>query len=304
MPRLPAPRPTPTPREPALDADAPRIERLLSLTSRTFALSIPLLPGALRTQVGVGYLVFRIADTLEDEGAAEAAQRVDALEALDVLLQRGDARGVGRLLRAWNQAHCPDDPGYAELLDDGRWVIEQVDGLGPAAADVVRHHVSRTIHGMVERLRCPTEIRDVAGLRDYCYRVAGIVGEMLTDLFVGYHPPLVPHRAALMGWSRGFGEGLQLVNILRDQGVDVAAGRRYVPDAATQPRLLALAAQGCADAHRYIDLLASMGCPKGVVRFNTLNLRLAQATLELIRVSGPGAKVPRGVVADLLASLE
>ena len=287
-----------------MEADPCRVERLLLLTSRSFALSIPLLPGPLRTQVGVGYLVFRIADTLEDEGVAGPEQRVAALKVLDDLLQRGDACAVGQLLSDWSEAHRPDDGGYAELLSAGQWVVERLEGLSPAAAKAIRHHVSRTIHGMVERLRCPAQGRDVADLQDYCYRVAGIVGEMLTDLFVEHHPPLGPHHAVLTGLSRGFGEALQLVNILRDQGVDLAAGRRYVPDAATRQQLLELAGEGCAQAHAYIDQMKALDCPQGVVRFNTLNLQLAQATLELIRTSGPGVKVPRGVVADLLQSLE
>lgn len=277
------------------------LDRLLNLTSRTFALSIPLLPEPIRTQVGVGYLVFRLADTIEDEGVATPAQRAESLGAFKERLLSHRCEEADDLLRSWNHRHRPEQAGYAELLDRGEWVCAQLDGLEPAAAGRIRHHVARTADGMAQRLLSPQDIRDVAGVRAYCYQVAGIVGEMLTELFVLHHRPLEAHRAELMDLSRAFGEVLQLVNILRDQGVDLDAGRRYVPDAAAYGRLLDLAQDNAASARRYLEILRTADTPAGVVEFNAFNLGLAEATLALLRQQGPGVKVDRDVVVQTLA---
>ena len=42
------------------------MDHLLEKTSRTFALTVPLLPEPTRCEVTVAYLLFRVADTLED----------------------------------------------------------------------------------------------------------------------------------------------------------------------------------------------------------------------------------------------
>jgi farnesyl-diphosphate farnesyltransferase len=289
--------------DPAPPATAVRLDRLLQQSSRTFALSIPRLPQPLQKQVGLGYLVFRIADTLEDEGPATVAERTAALRDFDEQLTRRDCDRIDALLQTWNQHHRPDHAGYAELLRHGAWVCGQLDQIDPAAAGHIRHHVSRTIAGMIEKLESPEEIEDVPGVRRYCYHVAGIVGELLTDLFVHNHPALRVDRAELMQLAESFGEALQLVNILRDQGVDTAAGRRYVPDGEARQQLLDLADAACGRSRRYVALLQQHDAPAGLVEFNGFNLCLAEATLELVRLHGPGVKVGRETVAQVLQSL-
>lgn len=276
------------------------LDRLLSLTSRTFALSIPRLPETLRRQVGVGYLVFRIADTIEDEGIADPSQRAEALRDLKQHLENCDTFAIESLLGQWLRNHRPDDAGYAELLKRCRWVWDELADLDAAAGQHIRTHVGRTIDGMIERLLAPTDITDLNGVQTYCYYVAGIVGEMLTNLFVNFHGPLRDHRDELIQLSRCFGEALQLVNILRDHGIDLDAGRRYVPDEDTYKKLLDLAEHDCVDARRYLDVLREAQTPAGVIEFNAFNLRLAEATLALVRAHGPGAKVTRDVVTETL----
>ena len=65
-------------------------------------------------------------------------------------------------------------------------------------------------------------LSSIPELRDYCYVVAGIVGEMLTELFLLDRPAAgAASRDYLRERSQLFGEALQLVNILKD-----ARGRR------------------------------------------------------------------------------
>ena len=64
----------------------------------------------------------------------------------------------------------------------------------------------------------------------YCYFVAGIVGEMLTDLFCEHCDELAERRDEMMALAVCFGQGLQMTNILKDiwedQGIQVPAGFR------------------------------------------------------------------------------
>ena len=82
----------------------------------------------------------------------------------------------------------------------------------------------------------PRAAQSIAELRDYCYIVAGIVGEMLTELFLLDRPGLAPAADYLRARSRLFGEGLQLVNILKDADVDASEGRVYIPRGAARRR--------------------------------------------------------------------
>ena len=64
---------------------------------------------------------------------------------------------------------------------------------------------------------------------DYCYYVAGVVGEMLTELFCGYSPTVGRQRAALGALAASFAQGLQMTNILKDVWEDRARGACWFP---------------------------------------------------------------------------
>lgn len=283
--------------------DRERLQQLLKASSRTFALSIPRLPDPLRDEVALAYLVYRIADTLEDEGEATCRQRVAALSQLQQCLK--DEQCVAELVEDWLANHPPDHPGYVELLRNGDWVVDQLKELAPEASSNIRHYVGRTILGMIERLDCDDAgPRGLAGVRAYCYSVAGIVGELCTELFILHHAPLVPDRERLLTLSVAFGETLQLVNIIRDQHADHAAGRNFVPGQVPTDQLIDLAHQVCDQSREYIAMLERRDVPEGILRFNQINLGLAVATLDLLRNQGPGVKLTREHVARLVESCD
>ena len=62
------------------------LDQLLEGSSRTFALTIPLLPEPIRAQVTVAYLLFRVADTLEDSERWTLAARGEKLRAFAAVL--------------------------------------------------------------------------------------------------------------------------------------------------------------------------------------------------------------------------
>jgi farnesyl-diphosphate farnesyltransferase len=141
-------------------------------------------------------------------------------------------------------------------------------------------------------------------LRHYCYIVAGIVGELLTELFVDFTPALERVRKDLEGRAALFGEGLQLVNILKDADSDARHGRVYLPPGLARSEILALARKDLDAATEYVLTLQTSGAPRGVVGFTALPVLLARATLDLIEHAGPGRSISRADVAALVGRLQ
>ena len=180
--------------------------------------------------------------------------------------------------------------------------------LRPAASAQLRKHVARSARamaGIVERTNSDRrlELQTLQDLRDYCYAVAGIVGEMLTELFILQSPTLQRDAAELRARAVEFGEALQLVNILKDELVDRSEGRVYVPRQAVLAEVFMLARADLRRAIEYINLLRAAGADRGVVAFNTLNARLAIDTLRVLRDKGAGAKLTRVQVTSIAAQV-
>ena len=143
----------------------------------------------------------------------------------------------------------------------------------------------------------------VADLQAYCYVVAGIVGELLTELFLLGRPELAAVAPVLRQGSRPFGEGLQLVNILKDSAADATAGRRYLPEGVARGEVTDLARRDLAAAGEYVLALQRAGAERGLVAFNALPIHLADATLDRLATAGPGAKLTRPEVFAIVQRL-
>lgn len=204
---------------------------ILPEVSRTFALSIRVLPGALGRAVLASYLLCRIADTLEDAPALTADEKT---------------RLLGEL------AECFDDPLRADRFP------ERLPRLGgdPAHERLAHHtdlvfvlfrhlpaptraHVRRWVVEMIEGMRKfvllhpgGIRIQSIDEYREYCYYVAGTVGYLLTDLWYEHVPSIGAARhAVLRTRCRAFAEGLQTVNILKDVAADVERENAiYIPE--------------------------------------------------------------------------
>jgi farnesyl-diphosphate farnesyltransferase len=148
------------------------------------------------------------------------------------------------------------------------------------------------------------QLETLADLRQYCFVVAGIVGEMLTELFLlSGGPGLARAAGELRARSVAFGEGLQLVNILKDAGSDAADGRVYLPRQVLLAEVFVLARGDLRSAAEYTELLRASGADRGLVAFNALNARLAIAALRTLRDRGTGSKLTRLQVAGLAAEV-
>jgi farnesyl-diphosphate farnesyltransferase len=285
------------------------LDRLLAETSRTFALSIPVLPEPTRREVTVAYLLFRIADTFEDASHWPVAARTDALARFSDLLTNPSTAQARLLAHEWTSARPSSHEGYLTLLGELPAVLDSFVSLSPRAVDPIREHVVRSASGMADFVRRTDAagqlaLADLPDLRRYCYFVAGVVGEMLTELFLLGRESLARAAPALRPRASLFGEALQLVNILRDAGGDAAEGRRYLPEGVSRADLFALARRDLGSAAEYIAALQSASAPRGILAFTALPVELAWATLERVEAEGPGAKVSRLQVGAIVAALD
>jgi len=284
------------------------LESLLEKTSRTFALSIPVLPEPTRREVMIAYLLFRIADTFEDASHWSPENRIEALGEFGRLLQEYSRPEAERLAAKWVAAGISSHAGYRELMEDVPFVLESFFGLSPDAVEPVRAHVLRSAEGMagyVGRTRAGSLVlTDLEDLKTYCYFVAGIVGEMLTELFLRGRPELSGKAAYLRERASTFGEALQLVNILKDSAGDAAEGRTYLPSTVSSAEVFALARRDLDTAGAYIAALQSAHAPRGLVEFTALPVLLARASLDRIEKHGPGSKVSRPEVFFLTQKLK
>jgi farnesyl-diphosphate farnesyltransferase len=283
------------------------IEDLLQKTSRTFALTIPLLPEPTRGEVGIAYLLFRIIDTFEDAPSWTPDRRVEALKRFVGLLEQEPAASAALV------AECAREPpvahtGYLALLAKMPLVLQEFAGLRARARGAIRRHVGRSAEGMAAfvlradgRGRLTLETLD--DLREYCYAVAGIVGEMLTELYLVDRPELENVAGNLESRAAAFGEGLQLVNILKDAERDADEGRTYLPRRVPLGEVFALAREDLAAATRYVEILRRAGADPRIVAFNSSISKLATANLKILQTRGTGAKLSRLDVARIQAEV-
>ena len=192
-------------------------DAVLPLVSRTFALTIPQLPASLHRVVANAYLLCRIADTIEDEPEL-SAERKEHFQELFAAVVAG--HGSAEIFA--NEIHplLSDQTLEAErdLIRNTALVLRITNRFNPRQRAAIERCVSIMCRGMhrFQGEACREGLKDIPALDGYCYYVAGVVGEMLTELFCDYSPEIAEHRDAMMALSVSFGQGLQMTNILKD----------------------------------------------------------------------------------------
>jgi farnesyl-diphosphate farnesyltransferase len=298
-------------------------DQILPHVSRTFALTIPQLPQGLRTAVTCAYLLCRIADTIEDEPALSPPETLAFLQRFSAVLKgEGDskllAQDIGPRLSDRTLATERDLVGNMDR------VIGVMQRLNEPQRAAIRRCVELMCYGM-PRFQFSASVKGLArssDLDDYCYYVAGVVGEMLTDLFCDYSPEIARHRPALSAIAASFAQGLQMTNILKDVWEDRSRGACWLPqevftrygvdlaDVAAEPFDPRFAAAfreliGVAHAHLRNALdytLLIPGKETGIRRFCLWAIGLAVLTLRKIEhnprfTAGAQVKVTRSTVA-------
>lgn len=284
-------------------------EELLQGTSRTFALAIPLLASERRRQIGLAYLLFRVADSIEDAPDADVALKIRLLRGF--LAAAGDSAAADTSANldqelAGMAGLWPSESATSQLLRNAPQLIAMLRTTSPAAARTIRKALNRTTDGMIQFLEASRissrqiQIRSIPELQFYCYVVAGIVGEMLTDLFLSQHCSLQSPQSELYDLSPKFGEFLQLINILKDVETDALGGRFFIPNGISRESVLALASSAAKDADRYISILEEYLFPTDVVSFCRFLYLLGAGTLNRLKLGNPENKLTREEVMRLL----
>jgi farnesyl-diphosphate farnesyltransferase len=307
----------------SVSSDQAYQDEILPHVSRTFALTIPQLPPALSVPVTSAYLLCRIADTIEDEPALTPPETLDFLQRFSgIVAGRGDPQDLARDLeqRLTDRTLATE----RDLVAHMDRVIRVTAGLGAAQRVAIQRCVELMCYGM-PRFQFNASLRGLArssDLDDYCYYVAGVVGEMLTDLFCDYSPEIAQRRAPLAGLAASFAQGLQMTNILKDVWEDRSRGACWLPQEvftrhgvdlgslsalshderfdAGMRELLAIAHAHLRNALDYTLLIP--GKEKGIRRFCLWAIGLAILTLRKIAqnpgfTSGAQVKVKRSAVS-------
>ena len=203
---------------------------MLEGVARTFALTIAQLPSDLEQVVGNAYLLCRIADTIEDEPALSPAQKqAFSKRFAEIAAGRDDPVAFARELGPLLSSSTSDRE--SNLVANTPRVIRITRRLGLVQRDAILRCVRIMSRGMVEfqRNASPEGLRDVAQLDRYCYHVAGVVGETLTALFCDHSEEIDKRREDLLPLSVSFGQGLQMINILKDMWEDRRRGVCWLP---------------------------------------------------------------------------
>jgi len=207
---------------------------LLKATSRSFYLTLRVLPAAVRPQIGLAYLLARTTDTIADTEILPVAQRLAALQSLAERI----AGTASAPLNFTELARSQGLPAERVLLEKVEASLRLLGELTPADLALVRTVLQVITSGQELDLRRFAganaqhimALEAEAELADYTYRVAGCVGEFWTRLCRAHlFPRASLDEATLLAEGIRFGQGLQLVNILRDLPADLRQGRCYLP---------------------------------------------------------------------------
>ncbi len=217
------------PHEPEL-SDEQYQAHILQGVSRTFALTIPQLPPPLCRVVSNAYLLCRIADTIEDEPALDA-ERKRYFSGLCIEVVEGKAaaeRFAAELAPLLSESTLPAE---RELIRNTPRVLRVTHGFSAAQRDILARAVAIMTRGMsvFQSSKDVDGLKDMPELDSYCYYVAGVVGEMLTELFCDYSSEIERRREAMMKLAVSFGQGLQMTNILKDIWEDRLRGACWLP---------------------------------------------------------------------------
>ena len=263
------------------NADLAYQKTILGSVSRTFALTIPLLPPAIEKVVGNTYLLCRIVDTIEDAadlspGTKQALSKLF----LDAVLEKSSVDSfVTPCLEGLKHYSNQDE---LDLIIHTPTVLRILHTCSVSDQAAVSRCVSIMSNGMshFHGKQNALGLKDLQEFEEYCYVVAGVVGELLTTIFSNHSPEFAKRIRGYEDLSIAFGQALQMTNILKDSPEDRARGVSWKPTNVSQSELLCIAYQKLEDSLRYIQLIPKQDI--GMRQFCFLAFGLAAMTLSKI----------------------
>lgn len=210
---------------------------LLREVSRSFHLTLRVLPVGVRRPIGLAYLLARATDTVADASSLPVDLRRRALTSLRERIL--DSAAPTPALAAFGSEVPEITPGERRLMARLPEALDALDRSRPWEKGCIRSVLETICGGQILDLdrfgaMPPGEgvlaLPDAAALDDYTYRVAGCVGEFWTQICRhGLFPSAPIDDGTFREQGIRLGKGLQLINILRDLPKDLQAGRCYLP---------------------------------------------------------------------------
>ena len=214
------------------------LQHILKNVSRSFYLSLCVLPSSVRKQVSLAYLFCRAADTIADTPIFPHSRRLQLLQAFrrQFVLATPSFDDLDQLRPAALPQHTRQEE--CRVLDHLPDCFRVFGRLAAVDQQLIRELVLTLTHGMEMDLKYfPGETAssmqafpDIATLELYTYYVAGVVGEFWTKIHKAHMQTWQPQAfQTLCALGVRFGQGLQMTNILKDLGKDLSIGRCYLP---------------------------------------------------------------------------
>ena len=303
---------------------------ILRSVSRTFYLSVRILPKRLRDPVALAYLLARASDTIADTTDLPAELRAEKLRVLARGIQ-GEA--LGDAIVDLSASFVPlqkdeSERALVESLQDCLDWLEQSDVTDREEIRAVLESINRGQLLDLERFRDRDKviaIETAADLDEYTYLVAGSAGEFWTRLCFRHMRNFATRsESEMLDLGKRYGMGLQLINVLRDAGADLRAGRCYFPNeelaaARMEPSQIMREPERFLPIYRKWREKADRGVEAGIQYSHAVRNRRVRAatvlpaligarTLALLRDAGATAlhrkiKVPRRDVRSIILSL-
>lgn len=253
---------------------------MLQKTSRTFYIPISRLVPGLKEAVTSAYLCMRAIDEIEDHEELTDQLKVELLNGMHEAFQSPNITEAAQKILTPYQDVLP-----AVSMRVHEWALLCPSSIAPT----VYRYIAMMAQQMGEWVAAEFKIQTEDDLDRYTYSVAGMVGEMLSELWLWHDGTETDLVKAV-----GFGRGLQAVNILRNRTEDLERGVDFYPEGWGKKEMLQYTRRNLKLADEYIGDLK-----KGpALSFCKIPLTLAHATVNLIAAGGN--KLTRDAVMKLV----
>ncbi len=283
---------------------APHYQKHLDEVSRSFSFCIARLNSPLKEWVGLGYLLFRVLDTIEDADWQNQILKNETFKKFEEALN-SEKNEIHDSI--WMTKFPESIPRVEKnLLENLPQLLEDLYELPEAVQTSFKSSLIMMSQGMqyfsnLEFKSRQIELKTLKEVNQYCFFVAGLVGEFLTNLILPKLPPAAVNSELYLN-SFQFGIFLQKINLLKDQAQDESEGRFLVPD---RKELLQSLRENAAGALNYILHLPL--AEKEFRLFCSWSLFLGLTSLStiensfLVKMAG---KLPRRMTEMLISKIE
>lgn len=218
--------------DPLLNEKSQFYQAHLDQVSRSFSFCIAQLDQPFRAWIGLSYLLFRVLDTIEDSQWIQIEKKTQAFHQFQFLLQNPAFLDQNRppQIQTFIESFPSTIPlSEKELISASHRLLTDFHELPFAIRTPLQRALKLMAQGMLHfQLGNGLRLKTLKQVNQYCFFVAGIIGEMLTDFAQAIDPQLKENKS-LSRLGVQFGLFLQKINILKDQKEDEKEGRYLIP---------------------------------------------------------------------------